>query len=134
MPQKIQSDIQTTKREAVLDVALELVVAGGFHGAPMSAISKKAGASPGAIYHHFIGKEDIFQAVYERARVLKRDSLLAGYDPSMPAKEAFILVVQNSYVFYRKHHKVLRFVDLYEDAGFPIPPSALIGIRRFLNQ
>jgi len=124
MSTKTKAESHATKRDAILDVALELVVAGGFHGAPMSAISSQAGASPGVIYHHFKSKEDIFQAVYERARVLKRESLLAGYDPSMPARKAFILVALNSYAFYRQHHKALRFVDLYEDAGFAIPSAA----------
>ena len=125
MAKRTQTDKHSTKRDAILDVALDLVVEGGFHGAPMSAISEAANASPGVIYHHFASKEEIFQAVYERARLLKRESLLVGYDHSMPAKEAFILVAMNSYAFYRKHHKALRFVELYEDAGFPIPPAAL---------
>lgn len=118
-------DPHGTKRDAILDVALDLVVENGFHGAPMSAISRRAEASPGAIYHHFTSKEEIFQSVYERVRILKRISLLEGYNPSMQAKDAFILVAINSYAFYRKHHKALRFVDLYEDAGFPIPESVL---------
>lgn len=108
-----------------MNAALDLVVEGGFHGAPMSAISKRAKASPGVIYHHFTSKEEIFQAVYESVRLLKRGSLLEGYTSSMPAKEAFIHVALNSYSFYRRHHKALRFVELYEDAGFPIPASAL---------
>jgi len=114
-----------TKRDAILDAALDLVVESGFHGAPMSAISKRAMASPGVIYHHFASKEEIFQTVYERVRLLKRGSLLEGYTSSMPAREAFILVALNSYSFYRRQHKALRFAELYEDAGFPIPTSAL---------
>jgi AcrR family transcriptional regulator len=114
-----------TKRDAILDAALDLVVEGGFHGVPMSAISKCAKASPGVIYYYFASKEEIFQTVYERARLLKRGSLLEGYNSSIPAKEAFILVALNSYAFYRRHQKALRFVELYEDAGFPVPDSAL---------
>jgi len=91
----------------------------------MSAISKLAKASPGVIYHHFASKNQILQAVYERARILKRGSLLQGYDPRMPDKEAFILVALNAYTFYRRYHKMLRFAELYEDVGFPIPAAAL---------
>lgn len=42
-----------TKREAILHAALDLVVEGGFHTAPMSAIGRRAKASAGVIYHHF---------------------------------------------------------------------------------
>ena len=125
MAKRTSQVLHATKRDAILDAALDLVVEGGFHGAPMSAISKRAEASPGVIYHHFSSKEEIFQAVYERARLLKRGSLLEGYTPAMPARDAFILVALNTYSFYRKHHREIRFVDLYEDAGFPIPASAL---------
>ena len=125
MKTKKQPEARPTKRDAILDAALNLVVEGGFHSAPMSAISKRADASPGVIYHHFASKEEIFQAVYERARITKRGSLLLGYRESMAAKEAFVLVALNAYAFYRKHHKDVRFVDLYEDAGFPVPDSAL---------
>ena len=125
MTKKTQPEARPTKREAILDAALELVVEGGFHSAPMSAISKRADASPGVIYHHFASKEEIFQAVYERARIAKRGSILLGYRESMDAKEAFLLVAMNTYAFYRKHHKDVRFVHLYEDAGFPIPDSAV---------
>jgi TetR/AcrR family transcriptional regulator, repressor of fatR-cypB operon len=120
-----EAGVRGTKREAILDAALDLVVEGGFHGAPMSAIGRRARASAGVIYHHFESKEEIFQAVYERARHLKRASLLDGYTPLMDAKEGFILVALNAYTFYRRHHKALRFVHLYEDAGFPIPEIAL---------
>lgn len=116
---------RSTKREAILQAALDLVVGGGFHTAPMSDIGKRAKASAGVIYHHFASKEDIFQAIYERVRHSKRGSLLRGYTPDMDAKEGFILVALNAYAFYRRHQKELRFVHLYEEAGFPIPAAAL---------
>lgn len=112
-----------TKREAILKAALDLVVEGGFHNAPMSAIGKRANASAGVIYHHFTSKEEIFQAIYEKLRHLKRGSLLNGYSDAMDAKEAFILVALNAYTFYRRFQKELRYVSLYEDAGFAIPAS-----------
>jgi AcrR family transcriptional regulator len=114
---------RNSKREAILEAALDLVVEGGFHHAPMSAISKRAKASAGVIYHHFSSKEEIFQTVYERVRHLKRGSLLNGYTDAIDAREGFILVAMNAYTFYRQFERELRFVSLYEDAGFTIPES-----------
>jgi AcrR family transcriptional regulator len=118
-----RSKAKPTKRDAILDATLDVVVERGFHEAPMSLISERSGASAGVIYHHFASKEEIIQALYERVRALKRASLLEGYSPEMDAKDAFIQVWTNTYRFYRKHLRELRFLDQYESAGFECLPD-----------
>jgi len=110
-----------TKRDAILDAMLDVVVEGGFHDAPMSVISKRAGASAGVIYHHFASKQEIIEALYQRTYAVKLEGLLAGYSPQMDAKEAFIHVWVNWYNFYRKHPRELRFLEQYRIAGFACP-------------
>jgi AcrR family transcriptional regulator len=119
----VRSKSKPTKRDAILNAMLDVVVERGFHEAPMSLVSKRSGASAGVIYHHFASKEEIIQALYERVRTLKRASLLEGYSPEMDAKHAFILVWTNTYHFYRKHLRELRFLDQYENAGFVCRPD-----------
>jgi AcrR family transcriptional regulator len=106
------------KRDAILEAMLDLVVERGFHGAPMSAVSKRAGASPGAIYNYFASKEDIIHALYERVRSQKRDVLLGGYLPDAPRHDAFRTVFLNSYRFYRKQSREARFLALYENSPY----------------
>jgi AcrR family transcriptional regulator len=119
----MRSKAKPNKRDAILNAMLDVVVERGFHEAPMSLIEKRAGASAGVIYHHFASKEEIIQALYERVRALKRTSILEGYSPDMDAKDAFILVWTNTYHFYRKHLRELRFLDQYESAGFHCRPD-----------
>jgi AcrR family transcriptional regulator len=118
-----QTKAKLSKRDAILNAMLDVVVERGFHDAPMSLIAERSGASAGVIYHYFASKEEIIQALYEQVRVLKRASLLEGYSPEMDAKEAFIHVAMNSYHFYRKHLRELRFLDQYESAGFICMPE-----------
>jgi AcrR family transcriptional regulator len=118
-----RSKAKPNKRDAILNAMLDVVVERGFHEAPMSLISERSGASAGVIYHHFASKEEIIQALYERIRALKRASLLQGYSPDMDAKDALILVWTNTYHFYRKHLRELRFLDQYENAGFVCQPE-----------
>jgi TetR/AcrR family transcriptional regulator, repressor of fatR-cypB operon len=120
---RMRSKAKPNKRDAILDAMLDVVVERGFHEAPMSLIEKRSGASAGVIYHHFASKEEIIQALYERVRALKRASLLEGYFPDMDAKDAFIQVWTNTYHFYRKHLRELRFLDQYESAGFHCRPD-----------
>ena len=114
--------IKISKRDAILDAMLEVVVEQGFHEAPMSLISERSGASAGVIYHHFSSKQEIIEALYQRIRALKRDSFLAGYSPEMEAREAFIQLWMNLYNFYRKHLREMRFLEQYESAGFACAP------------
>jgi AcrR family transcriptional regulator len=114
---------KSSKREAILNAMLDVVVEHGFHEAPMSLVARRSGASAGVIYHHFASKEEIIQALYERVRALKRASLLEGYSPEMDAKEAFIQVAMNAYRFYRKHLREMRFLEQYETAGFVCAPD-----------
>jgi TetR/AcrR family transcriptional regulator, repressor of fatR-cypB operon len=118
----VRSKAKPNKRDAILNAMLDVVVERGFHEAPMSLISERSGASAGVIYHYFASKEEIIQALYERVRALKRASLLEGYSPDMEAKDAFIKVWTNTYHFYRKHLRELRFLDQFESAGFVCGP------------
>jgi AcrR family transcriptional regulator len=116
-------EAKRSKRDAILDAMLDVVVERGFHESPMSLIAERSGASAGVIYHHFDSKEAIIQAVYGRVRELKKASLLEGYSPELEAREAFLLVAGNAYRFYRQHIRELRFLDQYESAGFVCVPE-----------
>src|ERR1700744_5977968 len=94
-----------SKRDAILDAMLDIVVERGFHDAPMSLISQRSGASPGIIYHYFSSKEAIIQALYERIRSLKSEAFLTGFDPDRDPGEVFVLTFVGVYHFYRKHQR-----------------------------
>ena len=70
---------ETVKR--ILDVAEELFMAKGYEHTTMADIvSGLGGLTKGAVYHHFKSKEDIFEAVFERANepvVARAEEILA---------------------------------------------------------
>ena len=112
-----------TKREAILQAMLDVVVERGFHDAPMSLIAERSGASAGVIYHYFSSKDEIIQALYAQVRDLQRTSFFKGYSPTMEARDAFLHVWMNGYRFYRKHHREMRFLEQYQSAGFVCVPD-----------
>jgi AcrR family transcriptional regulator len=112
-----------SKRDAILDAMLDIVVERGFHDAPMSLVAQRSGASAGVIYHHFPSKEAIIQALYERIRNLKRDAILEGFSVEQDPRETFVLGCLNTYAFYRKHKREMRFYEQYAHAGFTCPPE-----------
>ncbi len=50
-------------RQALLEAAYQQFIQRGFHAASMRAIADAAGITPGGIYNHFAGKDDLFAAV-----------------------------------------------------------------------
>jgi AcrR family transcriptional regulator len=130
-----------SKRDAILDAMLDIVVERGFHDAPMSLVAQRSGASAGVIYHYFASKEDIIQALYERIRALKRASILEGFTLEQDPRDTFIQGCLNTYAFYRKHKREMRFYEQYTHAGFTCAPEtapaderAAAFARRFSSQ
>jgi len=63
-----------SKRDTILNAALELLVKKGVHNTPMSQIAKAAGTGMGTIYNYFPNKEELINEIYagikEQERVL----------------------------------------------------------------
>jgi AcrR family transcriptional regulator len=90
----------STKR-ALVDVAEELFTEHGYASTSLDAIVAGARVTKGALYHHFSGKQALFEAVFERveadASKTINGSLKGKTDPWLKAQaglRAFLGVVQ----------------------------------------
>ena len=63
-------------RVALLDVAHERFAVQGYAGTSTSEIVERAKVTRGALYYHFLDKEDLFRAVFERFRQSRTQALL----------------------------------------------------------
>ena len=90
----------STKR-ALVDVAEELFTEHGYAATSLDAIVAGARVTKGALYHHFTGKQALFEAVFERvegdaARAIHK-ALKTSRDPWVKAQtglRAFLAVVR----------------------------------------
>ncbi len=82
-PRKVK--LRDEKRETILDGAVRVIAAKGFHRTRVSEVAKAAGVADGTIYLYFESKDELLRAVYERAmnRFLER-GLLALAEASDP--------------------------------------------------
>jgi len=61
----IREEQRALTRARVLEAAVRVFARRGFHGASVQEIAREAGASTGAIYSNFAGKEDLYLAVFD---------------------------------------------------------------------
>ncbi|HSE08745.1 MAG TPA: TetR/AcrR family transcriptional regulator [Nocardioidaceae bacterium] len=64
----------STKR-ALVDVATELFTVQGYAGTSLDAIVAGARVTKGALYHHFSGKQALFEAVFEKVEADASESI-----------------------------------------------------------
>ncbi|HEL4296102.1 MULTISPECIES: TetR/AcrR family transcriptional regulator [Stenotrophomonas] len=67
-------------RQAISDVATELIIRRGFEAVSMSEIAEAAGVSRKTVFNYFASKEDLVFDRDEEARALLRDGMLARND------------------------------------------------------
>jgi AcrR family transcriptional regulator len=73
-----QAERTEATRAALLEAARALFAERGYAGVGTEEIVRAAGVTRGALYHHFEGKRDLFEAVYERVEVELAERIAAG--------------------------------------------------------
>jgi AcrR family transcriptional regulator len=61
-----RAQYSSTTRRALIDVAARLFTEHGYAGTSLDAIVGGARVTKGALYHHFTGKQAVFEAVFEK--------------------------------------------------------------------
>jgi AcrR family transcriptional regulator len=64
--QRTQSERREATTGALLDAARELFAKDGYAATSLDAVVTRAGVTKGALYHHFAGKRELFEAVFVR--------------------------------------------------------------------
>lgn len=63
------ANVRTSKRDQLIDAALELFDAGGFHATGIDAIIARAGVAKMTLYKHFGSKDELIVAALDRCSV-----------------------------------------------------------------
>lgn len=61
----LRDEQKALTRRRLIDAAEIVFARSGFHGASVEEIAREAGATTGALYSNFAGKEDLFLALFE---------------------------------------------------------------------
>lgn len=106
-----------SKREAIVDSALQLMSERTFHGCAVPLIAEHAGVATGTIYRYFDSKETLANAVYQRwkgelgRRLL--GSTASGSATPADAREQFHLWWNTLTQFVTEHPTAFTFLELH---------------------
>ncbi|MDX6610511.1 MAG: hypothetical protein QOF85_2436 [Solirubrobacterales bacterium] len=75
---RTQAERSGATRAALVEAARPLFAKRGYAGVGTEEIVRAAGVSRGALYHHFAGKRELFEAVYERIEVELAERIAAS--------------------------------------------------------
>lgn len=75
---RTQAERTEATRTALIAAARPLFARRGYAGVGTEEISAAAGVTRGALYHHFDGKRELFEAVYERIEIELAERIASG--------------------------------------------------------
>lgn len=75
---RTQAERSDATRAALLSAARPLFAQRGYAGVGTEEIARAAGVTRGALYHHFDGKRELFEAVYEQIEIELAERIAAG--------------------------------------------------------
>ncbi|TVT36032.1 TetR/AcrR family transcriptional regulator [Amycolatopsis rhizosphaerae] len=77
-------DYSESTRAALVDSAVELFTKRGYAGTSLDEVAKRARVTKGALYHHFSGKQALFEAAFEKVESAvfgRLEEIMRGPEP-----------------------------------------------------
>jgi TetR/AcrR family transcriptional regulator len=123
--------IQARNRAVILEAALEVCSAQGFHGATLDAIAKTAGLSKPNLLYYFAGKEAIYVALLEQLLDTWLDPLRA-LDPDGAPLDEILGYMRRKLALSRSHPRESRLFAGEVLRGAPLLGDVLASELRAL--
>jgi AcrR family transcriptional regulator len=79
-----RADYSESTKDALVDSAVDLFTKNGYASTSLDAIVKRSRVTKGALYHHFSGKQALFEAAFHKVehKAIERLSAVVGGDGS----------------------------------------------------
>lgn len=105
----------TPKKEALIQLALDLFVENGYENTTITQIMKAAGLSKGGMYHYFSSKEEILDEVIRTAMTQELAKTQAAID-AVPLEQKLICFARSSDSLGDLTQKLLQYKDTNRDS------------------
>jgi AcrR family transcriptional regulator len=105
------------RREQLLDVALKIFSANGFHGSSMNEVAEAAGVTKPVLYQHFASKKELYSALIDRAGDWLLQPTIAGTEHATGPHDQVALGIRSYFRWVSENPE--SFVLLFGDNGHP---------------
>ena len=109
MPELRPTFSQGDARNAIVEAALAVFAAEGFHGAGTRQIAQAAGVSQPLLNHHFGGKEALWRVVGEQITADFMAFMTEAVDLTLPAGDAVAAMLRAYLAFWKARPLSFRF-------------------------
>jgi AcrR family transcriptional regulator len=101
---------RTARRAQLLESALEVFVAQGYHAAAMDDIAERAGVSKPVLYQHFPGKLDLYLALLDQSCDTITEATRKALEATEDNKQRVAATMQVFYDYVANAHGAFRLV------------------------
>ena len=100
-----------SKRSLILDAALEVFAARGFHEATMDEIAATSGVAKGTLYRYFESKEDLLEQILAETRATILDRFGGVFSESGNVLEQVQSFIEGWIAFIEENHELYRLIQ-----------------------
>jgi AcrR family transcriptional regulator len=97
-----------SKRELILDIAIELFAENGFEKTPVSAICERANVSKGLVFHHFKNKDILLREIFIRTTEIV-GNIGKPHEEIRDPKKRLVALIEAIFISIMEHRKLYRF-------------------------
>lgn len=129
-------ELREATRQRLIATALRLFARDGYAETSVKAIAKEAGVAQGLLYHYFVSKEALVQAIFAECMAQVQESFAAGgMETGGPPEERLTRIIRRSFEILRanldfwKLTYVIRFQPAVLASVAPILEPSTTAIR-----
>jgi AcrR family transcriptional regulator len=109
---------EPSKREAILDAALELFAERGFHGTAVPLVAERAGVGAGTLYRYFESKEVLVNELFRSWKGRLGAVLLESFPVDATPRKQFHEYWRRMGRFALEHPTGMAFLELHHHAPY----------------
>jgi AcrR family transcriptional regulator len=115
----VMDDKVDSKRDAIINAALELIAERGFHQSPTSLIANMARVGIGTIYRYFKNKDVLIEEVFNTIwnKYLSITAVEKELDKA-PLREQFIIINKTILTYFVKNSNEFKFLEQYFNSPY----------------
>jgi len=106
----ISANPKESKRDLIIEAAIQVFSQKGYHYTKMEEIAVAAGIGKGTIYEYFASKLQLLQDIMERSFCIYNESMAAEINQTLSFEEKIKMLVQGHFKFCHENKELTRII------------------------